>query len=67
MAIKKMEADIAAGWAYSLFRKSPASGKAEEQPIAASAVTFSIVSIASIGERQLSGNENFVGWKILTT
>jgi hypothetical protein len=39
----------------------------EEQTFMAILLKVCSVSIASIGERQLSGNENFVGWKILTT
>ena len=40
---------------------------AEEETVGAPSLNYRNVSIAPIGERQLSGNENFVGWEILTT
>jgi hypothetical protein len=43
-----LKADIPAGYADSIFRQSPASAKAEEQPVVAIALTVSKVSEAAI-------------------
>ena len=53
---KKLKADIPAGRTDRLFLKPPQSGLAEEQPLAASAVTISKVSGAELRESLLSGS-----------
>jgi hypothetical protein len=42
---KKLEADIAAGWDNSPFRKSPASVKAEDETVGVPSLSFRMVSI----------------------
>lgn len=62
-----IQTDIAVGCGDSLFRKMSPSGMAENRQFKVHWLIDCSASIASIGERQLSGNENFMGWKILTT
>lgn len=50
---KNLEADIEAGWTNSLFRKSSASGMAEEGTVGAHSLNFCFGSIALLAEVQL--------------